>query len=130
MANACLMLPVMTLDHCPSQGHCSFVFVVNFEQVLPFDCYSYFPDFSYHFCYLPFSYFITIVSKIISINVVIFISVFFVYPQSTLFVPSTCWWAFSMSSTTTLYCLFFISICFFLLTLSKYTLHRCKCSIL
>ena len=34
MANTCLMLAVITLNYFPYLGHCSFVFVVNFEQVL------------------------------------------------------------------------------------------------
>ena len=34
MANTCLMLAVITLYYFPYLGHCSFVFVDNFKQVL------------------------------------------------------------------------------------------------
>ena len=110
LTNTCLMLAVMTLDYFPNQGDCSVVLAVNFEQVLSFDYYLYFPHFflSSLFLLCTILFFITIVSKIISIKVVI-ISVLLVYPESLLFVPSTRWWACSMSATKTLYCLFFLS---------------------
>ena len=47
MANTCLMLAVITLYYFPNPVHCSFVFVVNSEQALSFDYYSYFPSFFY-----------------------------------------------------------------------------------
>ena len=77
--NTCSMLAVLPLNHCPNQGHCSFVFVVNFEQVLSFDYYSHFPNFYYHhyLYYLPFT------------SVVIIIGVFFYLSLPTFFVPST-----------------------------------------
>ena len=58
----------MTLSHRPSQGHCSFVFVINFEQVLFFG-YSYFPHFYYHhyFHYLPF-YFLLLMLWILALQ--------------------------------------------------------------
>ena len=96
LTNTCLTLAVMTLDYFPNQGDCSVVLAVNFEQVLSFDYYLYFPHFflSSLFLLCTILFFITIVSKIISIKVVI-ISVLLVYPESLLFVPSTRWWACS-----------------------------------
>ena len=53
-------------DHWPSQRHCSFVFVVTFEQVLSFDYYSYFPPFLLSSLFPLFTklFFITIASSV------------------------------------------------------------------
>ena len=67
----------MTLDHSPNQKYYFSVFVVNFEQVLFFDYYSYFPPFCYYHHIIIYHFiFITITFKTISISVVIFVSVF------------------------------------------------------
>ena len=68
----------MTLDYCLSQGHYSFVFVVNFEKVYSFDCYSYFPNSLSSLPFIIYYFnFMSIVFIIISSSVVIIISVFF-----------------------------------------------------
>lgn len=72
----CLMLAVMTLDHCPSQVYCSFAFVVDFEQVISFDYYSYFPHFYDHHYFFHFIFLLLLSLKIISISVVIFVIFF------------------------------------------------------
>ena len=125
------MLTVMTLDHCPSQRHCSFGFVANFEEVLSFDYYSYFPHLYYHhyFHYLPF-YFLLLLSILVlyyyqdfsisfSLSLVYFVCYFYVVVGLS-----------HVSDKKTLYCLFFMSICFLLLTLNKYILHRCTLNII
>ena len=82
LANTWLMFAVMTLDYVPSLGHCSFVFVLNYEQVLSFDYYSYFPRFYYHhyFHYLPF-YFLLLMLWLLVLKLlsVFFFCLFFIF---------------------------------------------------
>ena len=106
------MLAVITLYYCPSQGHYSFAFVVNFEKVLSFDRYSYFAHFFiiitisiiYHFI---FCYYFFIILKI---GIVVIISVFFL--TLVYFVCSVTWWC-ACSMSVILYDLFFMPICCF-----------------
>ena len=63
-------LAVITLYYFPSLGHCSFVFVVKFEQVLSFDYYCYFPRFYYHHYvhYLPFFITNVVITSVVTIS--------------------------------------------------------------
>ena len=111
--NTCLILAVITLYYCPSQGHNSFAFVFNFEKVLSFDRCSYFAHFfllSSLFPLFTILFFVTIVFIILKIGIVSIISVFFL--TLVYFVCSVTWWC-ACSMPVILYDLFFMPICCF-----------------
>ena len=124
--NTCLMLAVITLYYCPSQGHYSFAFVVNFEKVLSFDRYSYFAHFFiiitisiiYHFI---FCYYCLYNSENWYCS---YYQCFFLNFSLLCMFCHMVVCLFHVSYT--LWFIFHAYLLFLSLTLSKYILHRCK----
>ena len=92
LVNTCLMLAVMTLYYFLSPGHCSFVFVVNFDHyflsvVIIFLVYVITISVIYRFIF--FTVFITSVVIIISFFCFVYFCFLFAYLLSTLSLPRT-----------------------------------------
>ena len=112
----------MTTYYCSSQGPCSFAFVVNFVK----KCYLstitliFLIFYCHFFHYLPF-YFLLPLPFQLSLLVFSYLSVFFSYPQSTLYI--LCIWrciCHCISVVKTLYDFFFyVYFLFLLLAFSK-----------